>query len=205
MISRIAVILFLAVSFTTIVSAQSQPKQLTKEEEQKKQEELRKKVKEALDGAVFDVASLKNVENKTFFQVRIACLLWNYDEKGARSLLDDAQGLTASMINDPKIKPGGDFDTWRSRIELRKELVPMIAERDPQSALEFLRQTKFVIPQDSMQSDRARDVLEWDARLEQKLALQVAKNHPKRALEIAEESLKKIISPELNELVRVIF
>jgi hypothetical protein len=205
MISRIAVILLLTVSFTAIVSAQSQPKQLTKEDEQKKQEDLRKKIKETLDGAVSDVALLKSLETKTFFQVRIACLLWNYDEKGARSLLDDAQGLMASMMNDPKIKPGGDFDTWVRRAKLREELVPMIAERDPQAALEFLRETKFVIPQDSMQSDRAMDVLRWDARLEQKLASQVAQNDPKRALEIAEESLKKGISPELNELVRVVF
>ena len=206
MISRIAVILFLIVSATAIVTAQSQPKQLTKEEEQKKQEELRKKVKETLNGAVSDVALLKSLETKAFFQVRIACLLWNYDEKGARSLLDDAQGLTATMINDPKIKPRSvDFDTWRRRIGLREELIPMIAERDPQAALEFLRQTKFVISQDTIQSDRARDVLRWDAGLEQKLASQIAKNDPKRALEIAEESLKKGISPELNGLVRAVF
>src|SRR5215813_6550767 len=99
MIFRIAVILFLAVSLIAIASAQSQPKQLTKEEEQKKQEELRKKIKETLEGAVSEISFLKSFENKTFFEVRIACLLWDYDEKGARLLLDDAQGLTASMIN----------------------------------------------------------------------------------------------------------
>src|SRR5215510_5197781 len=110
MISRIAVILFLTVSATAIVPAQSPPKQLTKEEEQKKQEELRKKIKEALDAAVSDVASLKNLENKTFFQVRIACLLWNYDEKGAQALPDAAQCLTASMINHPTLSvPRHDF------------------------------------------------------------------------------------------------
>ena len=208
MIPRIAVILFLAVSVTAIVSAQSQPKQLTREEEQKKQEELRKKIKETLDGAVSEVALLKSLENKTFFLVRIACLLWNYDEKGARSLLEDAQSLTASMINDPKISVHrSDFEreTWERRVRLRDELISTIAEREPLAALEFLRQTKFVIPQDSMQSDRARDVLRSEARLEQKLAMQVAKNDSKRALEIAEESLKKGFSPELNELVRVVF
>jgi hypothetical protein len=70
MISRIAVILFLTVSAAAIVSAQSQPKQLTKEEEQKKQEKPRKKIKDALGAAVSDVALLKRLENKTFFQVR---------------------------------------------------------------------------------------------------------------------------------------
>jgi hypothetical protein len=208
MISRIAVILFLTVSAAAIVSAQSPPKQLTKEEEQKKKEELRKKVKETLEAAVSDVASLKSLENKTFFQVRIACLLWSYDEKGARSLLDDAQGLAANMINDPKIsihRSVFERETWERRVRLREELISMIAKRDPQAALEFLRQTKFVIPQDSMQSDRAGDVLRSETRVEQKLALQVAKNDPKRALEIAEASLKKGISPEINELVRVVF
>lgn len=208
MISRIAVILFLTVSANAIVSAQSPPKQLTKEEEQKKKEELRKKVKETLEAAVSDVALLKGLENKTFFQVRIACLLWSYDEKGARSLLDDAQALAANMINDPKISiHRSDFEreTWDRRVRLREELISMIAGRDPQSALEFLRQTKFVIPQDSMQSGRASDVLRSETRVEQKLALQVAKNDPKRALEIAEASLEKGISPEINELVRVVF
>jgi hypothetical protein len=55
-ISRIIVIPLLAVSGAAVVSAQSQLSQFTKEEEQKKQEELRKKVKEALDGAVSDAA-----------------------------------------------------------------------------------------------------------------------------------------------------
>ena len=139
MISRIAVILFLTVSTIAIVSAQSPPKQLTKEQEQKKQEELRKKVKETLGAAVSDVASLKSLENKTFFQVRIACLLWSYDEKGARSLLDDAQALAANMINDPKISiHRSDFEreTWERRVRLREELISMIAKRDPQAALD---------------------------------------------------------------------
>jgi hypothetical protein len=206
MIPRLAVILFLTVSAISIVSAQSQPKQLTKEEEQKKREELRKKIKETLDGAVSDVALLKSFENKTFFQVRIACLLWDYDEKGARLLIEDAQALAARMVNDPKINPrGGDYDTWGKRIQIREEIVSMIAERDPQAALEFLRQTKFVIPQDGAQSGRAGLASRSDASLEQKLALQVAKTDPKRALEIAEESLKKGISDELSELVRVVF
>jgi hypothetical protein len=208
MISRIAVILFLTVSATAIVSAQSPPKQLTKEEEQKKQEELRKKIKETLGAAASDVGSLKRLENKTFFQVRIAYLLWNYDEKGARSLLDDAQGVTASMINDPKInthRSNYEAGLWEGRNQLRGELVSMIAERDPQAALEFLRQTRFVIPQDGMQSNSAKWTLNYDAFLEQRLALQIAKNDPKRALELAEESLKKGISTELNELVRVVF
>ena len=208
MISRIAVILFLTVSAIAIVSAQSPPKQLTKEEEQKKKEELRKKVKETLAAAVSDVASLKSLENKPFFQVRIACLLWSYDEKGARSLLDDAQRLAASMINDPKInthRSNYEAGLWEGRNQLRGELVSMIAERDPQAAMEFLRQTKFVVPQDRMQSDRAKWALNYEAFLEQRLALQVAKNDPKRAFELAEESLKKGISSELDELVRVVF
>jgi hypothetical protein len=208
MISRIAVILFLTFSLTAIVPAQSEPKQLTKEEEQKKREELRKKIKETLDGAVSDVASLKSFENKTFFQIRIACLLWDYDEKGARSLIDGAQALAASMINDPKInthRSNFDAGVWEERIWLRGELVSMIAERDLQAALEFLRQTKFVIPQDGAKSGRAGLASRSDASLEQKLALQIAKNDQKRALEIAEESLKKGISDELNELVKVVF
>src|SRR5215475_7930116 len=103
MIFRIVVLLFLTVSSAIIVSAQLQPSQLTRKEEQKKREELRKKVKETLEGAVSDVALLKSFENKTFFQVRIACLLWDYDEKGARLLIEDAQPLAARMVNDPKI------------------------------------------------------------------------------------------------------
>jgi hypothetical protein len=88
MIFRIAVILFLAVSGATIASAQSQPSPLTREVERKKREEFRKKIKETLEGAVSDAALLKNLENKVSLQARIACLLWNYDERGARSMLN---------------------------------------------------------------------------------------------------------------------
>jgi hypothetical protein len=148
---------------------------------------------------------VKSADTKVFFQVRIACLLWNYDEKDARALLEDAQGLMASVINDPKInthRSNFDVSVWESRLDLRGDLVTMIAHRDPQAALEFLRQTKFVIPQDGAQSGRAGLASRSDANLEQKLALQVAKTDPKRALEIAEESLKKGISDELSELNR---
>ncbi|MCI0663288.1 MAG: hypothetical protein L0220_19660 [Acidobacteria bacterium] len=221
MISRMAVFLLLAVSFIAIVSAQSPQKNLTGEEEKKKQAELRKKIKETLEGAVSDVALLKRPENKIFYQVRIACLLWPYDEKGARSLIEDAQGLTASMINDPKINNNqGNFLTmgWGmsgihyieeggldDRNNLRGHLVSMIAQRDPQVALEFLQKTKYVIPQDGMQSARARSALSIEARVEQELALQIAKKDPKRALEMAEASLKTGISFQLNELIRIVF
>src|SRR5215510_8959181 len=221
MILRTAVSLFLAVSFIAIVSGQSPPSKLTREEEQKKQIELQKRIKETLEGAVSDVALLKRPENKLFFQVRIACLLWPYDEKGARSLNDDAQSLMASIIKDPKIKVNqGNFLTmgWgmhgitivedgdlEDRNELRGELISMIAQRDPEVALEFLQNTKPVIPLDNNKSLRARSVLSIEARLEQKLALQVAKKDPKRALEMAEESLKTGISTQLIELVRTVF
>jgi len=202
MISRIALILFLTFSAVAMASAQSQPKQLTKEEEQKKQEELRKKIKETLNGAVSDVALLKTPENKTFFQVRIASLIWEYDEKGARSLIGNAQGMMASLINDPKIKNPPD---WYLTTGLRGDLISMIAQWDPQAALEFLRQTKFIITQDGLQSERVQGVLSFEARMEQRLALQVARNDPKRALEMAEESLEKGFSSELNELVGIVF
>ena len=221
MILRITLFLFLAVSFIPIVSGQSPQNKLTREEEQKKQIELQKRIKETLEGAVSDVALLKRPENKLFFQVRIACLLWPFDEKGARSLIDDAQSLMASIIKDPKIKVSqgkflamgwdmhgiqivedGDLE---DRNELRGELISMIAQRDPEVALEFLQNTKPVLPLDNNKSLRARSVLSIEARLEQKLALQVAKKDPKRALEMAEESLKTGISTQLIELVRTVF
>src|SRR5215813_8979716 len=201
MISRIAVILILTVSAVSIVSAQSQPKQLTKEEEQKKKEEIRKKIKETLDAAVSEVAFLKTPENKTLFQVRIASLIWEYDEKGARALIGNAQGMMASLINDPKIKNPPD---WYLTTGLRGDLVSMIAQRDPQAALEFLQQTKFIVTQDGAQSERVRGVLSFEARIEQRLALQVIRNDPKRALEMAEDSLEKGFSSELNELVGIV-
>jgi hypothetical protein len=218
MIPRIAVFLFPAIFFIAIASGQSQQNKLTQEEEQKKLIELQKRIKETLERTVSDVALLRRPENKIFFLVRLACLLWPHDEKGARSLIEDAQALMASIINDPKIKVSqGNFLTmgWgmsriliigegslEDRNELRAELISMIAQRDPQVALEFLQKTKHVIPPDSVQSSRARSVLSIEARLEQKLALEVAKKDPKRALEMAEASLKTGISSQLNELVK---
>jgi hypothetical protein len=203
MISRIAVMLFLTISTSLIVFSQTQPKPLTKEEEQKKQEELRKKIKEALDAAISDLGLLRMPENKAFFQVQIAGLLWDYDEKGARSLIDDVKALTAMLINDPKFKP--PTSKWDERRQLRGDLIRMIAQRDPHAALDFLRKTTFVIPPESMQSDRAHYVFRSEAGVEQQLALRVAANDPKRALAMAEESLEKGISSELHELVRVVF
>jgi hypothetical protein len=159
MITRSIVILILAVSVIVPYSALSPPIKPAKEEGQKERSELRKKIKETLDAGISEVSSVRSADTKAFFQVRIACLLWNYDEKGARALIDEAQGLTASVMNDPKINIYRSyFETsiWEERLDLRRDLISMIAQRDPEAALEFLRRTKLVTPQGSMQSGQAK-------------------------------------------------
>ena len=165
----------------------------SKEENEKAQKALENKALKLLDSTLADSQMLKLVENRALFQSVAADLLWARDEKRARALFQEVTNSIALAMNS-KTRAGNRDDTdWRI-MQLRFQTIQTIARRDPQLALDLLRSSRPVVAEGS---DPGPGRWDQELALEQSIASQAAENDPKRALEIAEESLKKGTSPSL--------
>lgn len=168
-------------------------------EQQKKNQQLEKAVKEALASAAAEVAQLKMPENRIYLRAVIADFHWRGDEKNARSMIAESrEELRQLMANAEENKP--QSYAFSVRQQLRKDVVNLLAKRDADLALDFLRATKPVFPPDA----DTKQTGDAEAQLEQALAREVARTNPQRALALAEESLEKGFSYELNNLVSTV-
>lgn len=172
------------------------PEQTQKLIEQKK--ELTRKTFVLLDEIVAAIPSLRLPENRALVQSSAADLLWTHDEKRARVLFKEALNSLGEIIN--KIDNSQPRTAEWAALQQRKEILQMIARRDPQMALEALRA---ILQSSSSAGTKAKDSRSYqESELEQSLALQVAANDPKLALQMAKDGLAKGFSLELLNVLR---
>lgn len=168
-------------------------------EQQKKYQQLEKVVNEALVNTAAEIPQLKMPENRIYLRTVIADLQWRFDEKNARAMITESrEELWQLMANSEENSP--QSYAFTARQQLRRELVNLLAKRDADLALEFLRATRPVFPPNA----DAKQAGDAEAQLEQALAREVARTNPQRALALAEESLEKGFSYELNNLVTTV-
>jgi hypothetical protein len=199
------------------VAAQGDEKEKVQKEDEKRQE-LERKTLAMLDEVATQALSLKLPENRSLVLADAADLLWTHDEKRARSLFWDAlNNLTSSIgpaeddstvkdstSRDSKAKESTAKDSTTKRstsdkaqslnqyfatFQLRQEFLRKVARRDPQLALDMLRATR--LPPPPEQPVGANYHLPNESDLEQEIANEAAARDPKRALQIARESLSK--------------
>ncbi|HEX6733122.1 MAG TPA: hypothetical protein VF074_24080 [Pyrinomonadaceae bacterium] len=189
-------ILVLCSLFTFPVVAQSDNKEPSAEEQKRKQE-LERKTLLLLDEVVTASSSLKLPENRIFILCSAANLVWRHDVKRARSLFWEAINAL-NVVPSPKTSANDEkkntayFETYN----LRSEILNMVARRDPQLALEMLHASRQTIPESADPS--------WIASeqgLEHQIAAVAAERDPKRALQLARESLSKGLSLQLLSLL----
>lgn len=134
-------------------------------------------------------------------QMKAGQLLWASDEKRAAKYYSDAMnGLkemiatfaTAEVVNQDY---GRDYSAIT---QIRFELIQTLAQHDPDAALGFLYATKLP-PQPY---GNAREQLEQDHSLELSIANLIMGKDPKRALQIARQTLKNGYTPNLAFTVR---
>src|SRR5262245_22020883 len=159
---------------------------------------LEKKIKENLEAAAAESATLKIPENRAFLYFRIADLLWDFDEEGARALIEESRSAMNRLVSAPGYNPFISLGHYHQ--QLRSEIVEALARRDPQLALDFMRGTRPITPP----GEAAKWAADAEVGLEQQLALKVAENDPARAMRLADESLDKGISYQLNQLVETV-
>ncbi len=151
---------------------------------------------------LFEVAdSLQQIhlpETRVRAQIQTAQLLWASDEKRARKLVDEAiEGVNQYLASaDPDDQTY--YQTYQTAMQLRSDVVVALTAHDPEAALSFLRSTRVLADPNAGQ---ATDQDNQEIQFELSVASQIAVKDPKRALQIAQESLKKGYS---NNLVNTI-
>jgi hypothetical protein len=157
---------------------------------------LEKKALVLLEEVVGDAQNLKVAENRAHVLAGAADLLWTRDQKRARALFRDAAlAVNEASARTPK---GGEDQRYRSywsSVSLRQGFLRTVARRDSQLALELLQATRQQTPNEPVSKNYQQP--DPELRLEQSLAMQVAASDPKRALQMAEESLAKGVSHEV--------
>src|SRR5438132_42347 len=167
-----------------------------------------------LDEVATEALSLKLPENRSFVLTSAADLLWTHDEKRARNLFWDAlnnlisaNASTPDELKDPAAKDAKAKDSTVKRsvsekalnryyamFSARQEFLRKVAQRDPQLAMDMLRATKLAVPD----YQNAGYHLPDDRDLEQEIANLTAARDPKRALQLARESLAKGLTFEVS-------
>lgn len=211
-------LLFIGLSAAPNVSAQVDEKEKARKELERRQQ-LERNTLALLDEIVAGAWSLKLPENRSFVLATAADLWWTHDEKRARALFWEALNtlnLPTAALDDAAAKDAPQSDsskpaTTKGPIKeqtqslsryyevfaKRRDFLIRVAQRDSQLALDMLRTTRQPPPR---QVDGAFR-LQNENDLEQEIANAAAAHDPKRALQIARESLAKGISLQLLNLL----
>jgi hypothetical protein len=199
----ITLLILMLLLLSTHASAQSPApqasSQTSKEEEEKARQELERKVLLMLEEVVSDSQMLKLSENRAIIQVTAGDLVWTRDEKRARGFFRDGlTGIGEAFAKASEKDPAKSYSYWML-IQLRQQLLTMIARRDPQLALDLLAATR---PPKIESQASGYEATDYELMLEQSLASAAAANDPKRALQMAEDSLSKGVSYSLLAVLR---
>ena len=155
-------------------------------EAEKTKQEAEKKALTLLDAIIAEAQSLKLPENRAYVQMTAADLLWAKDEARARALFQEAAATLAQLMNGIESDDPSYYNRLQSPAQLRQQMMQIIGRRDAQLAFDILRATR---PPNA--PDQARNANNPEAYLEAQLATIAAQSDPKRAVQIAEESLEK--------------
>ena len=193
-----ALLLFTAVCPLTTATAQTTAKKASPEEERKRQQELERKTLVLLDEIASAGAALKLPENRTFVLVSSGSLMWRHDQKRARNIFWEA--INTLNVMRPVKAAGSDKSKNEAYFETfgwRREILRVVAEHDAQFALELLQASRQTPPE----STNSEWIFATERELEQQIAAIAAITDPKRALQLARESLSKGLSLELVNLL----
>jgi hypothetical protein len=131
-------------------------------------------------------------------QLQAAQLLGTSDEKLAGKLVAAA----VEGVKEYLAQVGSDdqdyYQTYGQAMQLRQEVLQVLRFRDPEMALSFLYSTNTLPSPDPGQEINYRN---QDLQFEVSLAGQLIASDPKRALQIAEDTLKKGYSYNLVEII----
>lgn len=162
----------------------------------KNQEVLKAKGLALLIEATQALPQLRRPQTRAGFQIQAAQLLWNSDDKRAAKLMEQAIESVKEFIAGVDSTDEDYYESFEIAMQLREQLIQALAPHDPDLALNFLRATRTLVNPEGAQG---RVLLDRESQLELSLASQITATDPKRAFQLAEDTLKKSASPSLIE------
>jgi hypothetical protein len=159
--------------------------------------ELERKALGLLGEALAATKELKLAENRVRAQVSAARLLWPRDAAAGREAFKSAtDGLTELSAGvDPEDQQF--YSAAQAVMQLRAELLQIAGQFDAKLALEFLRATRPPYADALVAAGYAQQ----EQVLETNLASRIAAQEPRRAFEMAEESLSRGVTTGLLNVV----
>ncbi|MGI8468439.1 MAG: hypothetical protein ACR2N3_08300 [Pyrinomonadaceae bacterium] len=189
---------------------------------------LKKEAVALLRETIKDISNLKLAENRQYFSISAADLLWDYDEKESRAMFqtemnDLRQSLaqTAAAIAESESKSGERFPVYpnsgayssyidldpkltlqmKKVLTMRGYLIYVMAENNPQMADDFLRETAQINAGSKYKSIFG----DWDNILERQIATQFVKKDADKAADIARRLLAKGFSTQIIDILDEIY
>jgi hypothetical protein len=142
---------------------------------------------------------IRLVHTRVRAETQAARLLWGTDEKLAAKLIADAIAGVREFIEKVDASDQDYYQNYNIARELRQEVLQVLAPYDPEGALNFMRSTRQLPnPEQGPYNN------EQELRFEIGLANQIAAKDPKRALQIAEDTLKGGYTASLADTVRAL-
>jgi hypothetical protein len=141
------------------------------------------------------MSQIKSGNTRINAQLRAANLLRDHDEKAATKYLMDAVAEFKEMFAaaDAEEDMEESMSQFGALSQLRNEVIRILAETDPDAALNFLRSTA---PRYNPYGNPV-ELANQESTLELSIADQIGRKDPNRALQIAKQNLKKAYSPSL--------
>jgi len=149
--------------------------------------ELERKALGLLGEAMAAAHELKLVENRIRAQTTAARLLWPRDAEAARDAFKAAADGIAELNAGVDPEDQQFYNAAQTVMQLRGEMLQVAAQFDAKLALEFLRATRPAY----VEALAAAGYGQQEQVLELTLAGRLAAQEPRRALEMAEESLSR--------------
>jgi hypothetical protein len=192
----VLLLLIACASASTNIKAQTTPAPAPAPQQPKISKELEQKALVMLDEIIKDAQSFRVAENRLRLKALAASLLWKHDEARARIYFKETMAGIVDLLNDQNEDDAPQLHIFPGVAQLRREVVQMLASRDPRMAREFLRATRPPKRSQTVSYNRYGELFN-DLQLEYSLATQIIETDPKQALELAEENLSRGFTYEL--------
>jgi hypothetical protein len=160
----------------------------------KNQDVIKAKGLALLTEAMQNFPQLRRPQTRAGFQIQAAQLLWNSDDKRAAKMIEQAIESVKEYIADIDNGEQEYYESFETAMQLREQLIQALAPHDPEMALNFLRATRTL---ENPEGAQDRTGVDRELQLELSLATQIAAADPKRAFQMAEDTLKRGSSASL--------
>jgi hypothetical protein len=207
---------FLAVLISTIqIFSQTDPKLAINTA--KDDEELKAKFVEYIRETGREVETLRSSGNRLLFTSEVASILWEYDEKEARSVflgaMNDVRQQFSQFSSEVAAEPITDEDSderggfffgrggnakFQRILSSRQSLAFSLAEFDPQTAVDFFFETRYIVTNQKY----VTQIENADKSSENRLIQLVAEKDPAKALAFAKKTIEKGVSYNHIDLLR---